>query len=329
MYRYQHFVVILSLLLAVLLCSCSNGNTVSDTSAPTGTTSEITSSVIESTSKDTGSETGSTPSETTDTSEVPGTSSGGGNETKPPQSTGGTTETPGTTSSPTTYPPATSSPTTEPPTTEPTEKVHIKSIAAALSEYISVNEAKPYVKSKPIYEVLHGGSRAQVGDTLVFKVTVSPAVHDGVISIDAGDNLTATLSGNTLTVKVKSAGQYGNGSVSIYGLDPDGRGIDAQCNIRFSVDATGNPFDNLSSVISNYIQVKKMEVTTVGGGYTKDDPSLSITAFPGAPAWDDCIYKSDSNYISRCFWLIDEYASRGFKKVNFIITEEQIGFAAC
>lgn len=57
-------------------------------------------------------------------------------------------------------------------------------------------------------------------------------------------------------------------------------------------------------------------------------PSLSITQYVHAPALDDLIKKDRPDYISKCLWLIDEYTKREFSKVNFIITETDIGFSA-
>mgnify|MGYP000150697496 FL=1 len=321
MYRSKHLVFILCFFL--LLCGCSKKDNRSDTPDFQNTTANITASDTDGVSSDSTTEPSVTSSTTTDKSEL-GNSSVPTEIEKQPQSEASAAQMP---ISSTTLPTTSTAP-AETTTTNPSELIHIKSISVSLSGYYSTNESKPYIKSNPIYQVLYNGSRAQVGDTLTFNVSIYPVSNNGKISIKSSENLSATLSGNTLSVKIKGAGQYGTGLVTIYGLDPDGKKIDAESTVNLVIDKSENPFNNLSTVLSDYIRAKNMEYTTVLNGYTKDDPALSITAYPGAPAWDDCIYKSDSNYISRCFWLIDEYASLGFKKINFIITGEQIGFAA-
>ena len=321
MYRSKHLVFILCFFL--LLCGCSKKDNRSDTPNYQNTTANITASDTDGVSSDSTTEPSVTSSTTTDKSEL-GNSSVPTEIGKQPQSEASAAQMP---ISSTTLPTTSTAP-AETTTTNPSELIHIKSISVSLSGYYSTNESKPYIKSNPIYQVLYNGSRAQVGDTLTFNVSIYPVSNNGKISIKSSENLSATLSGNTLSLKIKGAGQYVTGLVTIYGLDPDGKKIDAESTVNLVIDKSENPFNNLSTVLSDYIRKKNMEYTTVLNGYTKDDPALSITAYPGAPAWDDCIYKSDSNYISRCFWLIDEYASLGFKKINFIITGEQIGFAA-
>ena len=321
MYRSKHLVFILCFFL--LLCGCSKKDNRSDTPDFQNTTANITASDTDGVSSDSTTEPSVTSSTTTDKSEL-GNSSVPTEIGKQPQSEASAAQMP---ISSTTLPTTSTAP-AKTTTTNPSELIHIKSISVSLSGYYSTNESKPYIKSNPIYQVLYNGSRAQVGDTLTFNVSIYPVSNNGKISIKSSENLSATLSGNTLSVKIKGAGQYGTGLVTIYGLDPDGKKIDAESTVNLVIDKSENPFNNLSTVLSDYIRAKNMEYTTVLNGYTKDDPALSITAYPGAPAWDDCIYKIDSNYISRCFWLIDEYASLGFKKINFIITGEQIGFAA-
>lgn len=321
MYRSKHLVFILCFFL--LLCGCSKKDNRSDTPGSQNTTSNITTPDTDSFSSDSTTEPSVTTSTTTDKSE-PSNSSVPTESGKQPQSDTSAAQMP----SSSTSLPTTSTAPDETATTNPGELIHIKSISVSLSGYNSTNESKPYIKSNPIYQVIYNGSRAQVGDTLTFNVSISPVSNNGKISIESSENISATLSGNTLSVKINGTGQYGSGLVTIYGLDPEGRKIDAESTVNLVIDKSENPFNNLSTILSDYIRAKNMEYTTVLNGYTKDDPALSITAYPGAPAWDDCIYKSDSNYISRCFWLIDEYASLGFKKINFIITGEQIGFAA-
>ena len=82
------------------------------------------------------------------------------------------------------------------------------------------------------------------------------------------------------------------------------------------------------TVISQYVAVKGMVCTDIDKGYTYSDPSSSITGYEGAPAWDDQILKSDSDWKEKCLWLIDEYAKRGFTKVSFIETSSAFGFSA-
>ena len=197
-----------------------------------------------------------------------------------------------------------------------------KEIKLSFAEYVSGNEPLPYVKDKPIYSILYSGTRCQVNDTLVFKVSCSPADSIKTVKIENSDNLSCSLSGNTLTVKVKSKGQYDTGSVTVYSNK-------ASDSIRLSIDAPGNPYNDINNLLCEYIRYKGLVNTTVENGYTASNPSLSITKFDGAPAWDDQIQKTESNWVSKCFWLIDQYAAKGFHKVNFIITGTSAGFSAC
>lgn len=242
-------------------------------------------------------------------------------ETKPPE----------TTTTPETKPPVTT-PTTEPPATEPEDTQPILVPATAVSihlvSYDSGNEPKPYVKDSAIYSILYKGERVQVGDTLEYRIDVSPANHTDNIAIGVTDNLSYELSGNTLTVKVNSVSDLGSGRITVYVQDPTNGAIRANTRTTFAIDASGNPFNNLTTIFSAYIRALGMSYTTVSQGYTHSDPALSFTNFAGAPAWDDQILKSESNWLARCFWLLDEYKEAGFSKVNFIETNTEFGFSA-
>lgn len=219
--------------------------------------------------------------------------------------------------------------------TEPNERQNysvqlpdITAISATLQNYISLNEESPYPKGEPIYKILYNGSRAQVGDTLTFNLSVTPAKNSGKINIDATDNLSYLLSDTTLTITVNSAGDFDMGRVMLYGMSSDGKTINAKCSVSFVVDKAENPYNNLPTVFGEYIRKCGMQFSSVSYGYTASDPSLSITHYAHAPTWDDMIDRNRQDYLSKCLWLIDEYAMRGFRKVNFIITEAEIGFSA-
>ena len=239
-----------------------------------------------------------------------------------------------------TNPPSTEKPTPEAskPETKKTEEskpaepespkqVNAKTISVSYSGYQTSNEPKPYVKGTPIYGILYSGTRAQVGDKISFSLSVSPSNHTDNVVIEASKGLSYTLSGSKLTVSVDSDANYGAGNFTVYALDSDGR-ISASAQFNFAVDKSGNPFSDLASVLSGYITAKKMNYTSFSAGYTTENPSLSITGYAGAPAWDDMIDLSDKNHIERCLWLIDQYKAKGFAKVNFIITETSVGFCA-
>lgn len=221
-------------------------------------------------------------------------------------------------------------PTKSPETTsnEPPQKEvkHISSITYSLQEYISKNEPYPYLKGMPIYQMLYNGSRVQIGDSLIYRLSVSPADHNDTLKIIASENLSCSLSGNTLMVKVLKADKYGMGTFSVIGMN--GQAVSAGFDISYIVDNSGNPYDELSGILADYIRYKGMEYCTVTDGYTKTNPSLSITCYPDAPAWDDMIDKSQKGWLSNTFSLVDEYAKQRFKKVNFIITDTSIGFCA-
>lgn len=216
----------------------------------------------------------------------------------------------------------------KPSNADTTEKLPISSLTLKLFSYSSANEPNPHVKSKPIYQILYSGSRAQINDTLEFLLEISPADYSGKIQVDASDNLDYSLSGNKLTVKVKSKGNFSAGNITVYGLSDENK-IQALKKLSFVIDASGNPFDNIAAVFGDYIRLKGMEYCFVENVYTKSDPSLSITKYKDAPSWDDCIYKSNAYWIKQSFDLLDEYAVRSFKKVNFIVTNQSVGFCAC
>ena len=171
----------------------------------------------------------------------------------------------------------------KPSNADTTEKLPISSLSLKLFSYSSANEPKPFVKSEPIYQVLYSGSRAQINDTLEFLLEIFPADYSGKIQVDASDNLDYSLSGNKLTVKVKSKGNYSAGNITVYGLSDENK-IQASKKLSFVIDASGNPFDNIAAVFGDYIRLKGMEYCFVENGYTKSDSSLSITKYKDAPS---------------------------------------------
>lgn len=190
--------------------------------------------------------------------------------------------------------------------------------------YKSSNEPTPYLKEKPIYDILYSGSRAQVGDTLIFKIDCDPADATDTVVISKSDNLSYKISGNTLSITVNSSGAYSVGSLSVSSkLNPS-----LSKSFRFTIDSAGNPLNDFSSILSEYISYKGMDYCTVEKGYTTEDPSLSITKYSGAPAWDDMISRQSDNWMQKCLWLIDEYKKHSLGKVNFIISPTEIGFSA-
>ena len=200
----KQLIVLLALLMAVmLLVSCGRTNPDITPGGNTPTSTQQTNSSNENTTGSTetpgttGSVTDETSTSTPDTDE-PVTDS---------TETTGTTETPGTTVPPVTDPPSTTRPTdttppsTEPETstppvtvpteTEPTVPTYVPSTSLSVSfvSYSSGNEAKPYLKGDAIYSILYKGARAQVGDTLVYEISVLPANHSDTILLSATDNL--------------------------------------------------------------------------------------------------------------------------------------------
>ena len=335
----RHLIVILTLLMALmLLVSCSSVKP-GDSLGGGATTST--------------QQTVSTDGDTPGSTETPGTTVSGTDETSTPTTdkpvtdsteTTGTTETPGTTVPPTTDPPSTTKPpittepdtsdppVTNPPETEPSDPkptyVPSSSVSAKLVSYSSNHEAKPYIKGDAIYSILYKGSRAQVGDTLVYELSVLPADHGDTVFLSATDNLSCTLSGSCLTVKVLRNNDISTGRITIYTAKDDRSPVSTSVKISFVIDEGGDPYGDMLTVISQYVAVKGMVCTDIDKGYTYSDPSSSITGYEGAPAWDDQILKSDSDWKEKCLWLIDEYAKRGFTKVSFIETSSAFGFSA-
>lgn len=220
---------------------------------------------------------------------------------------------------------------TKPSSTEPvksqedtvSEKAFSK-LSFSYTGYESSNEPTPYLKERPIYDILYSGSRAQVGDTLIFKIDCVPADATDKIIVNTSDNLTYKIKGNTLLVTVNSSGAYGVGSLSVSSkLNPT-----LVQSFRFTIDSAGNPLNDFSTILSEYIAYKGMTYCTVENGYTTVDPSLSITKYSGAPAWDDMISRQSDNWMQKCLWLIDEYKKHSLGKVNFIMSPTEIGFSA-
>lgn len=221
----------------------------------------------------------------------------------------------------------TSSKPTETPTESQKETVSEKAfskLSFSYTGYKSSNEPTPYLKEKPIYDILYSGSRAQVGDTLIFKIDCDPADATDTVVISTSDNLSYKISGNTLSITVNSSGAYSVGSLSVSSkINPS-----LSKSFRFTIDSAGNPLNDFSSILSEYISYKGMDYCTVEKGYTTEDPSLSITKYSGAPAWDDMISRQSDNWMQKCLWLIDEYKKHSLGKVNFIISPTEIGFSA-
>lgn len=205
--------------------------------------------------------------------------------------------------------------------------IHASSISLSFCSYESKNEKAPYILSSPIYGVLYCGKRVQIGDSIVLSVDVSPVNHTDRVSIEVSNGLEYTLSEGSLSVTVKQDGNYGVGRVSVYAIAENGS-VSASAVYSFVIDSAGDPFADMASILSNYIRAKGMQYTNFSEGYTATDPSKSITHYVGAPAWDDMIDKSGSDWIKQCFHLIDQYKTMGFSKVNFIITDISVGFSA-
>lgn len=330
------------LMLCVLAACSSQSNNPSSSTSPvnptTSSTSDFTtsedenSSVPDSTTSTLSSEESSTGASIPETTGPSSTESSNPTTNKTPETTAPPATDPKPTDPPATNPPEATPPNTEPPATEepivaPAD-IAAQKLSATLSAYTSANEPTPYLKGMAIYQILYGGERAQIGDTLTFNLSIEPANHTDTISVTVTDNLAYSLVGNTLTVNVNSFGDIGSGRITIYACDPSNGAIHTSSKISFAIDAAGNPYDNLTSILSSYIRVLGMNYTSVSEGYTAKDPSLSFTQFEGAPAWDDQILKSESDWIRRCFWLLKKYADAGFKKVNFIETSTSFGFSA-
>jgi len=211
--------------------------------------------------------------------------------------------------------------------TEPAKNILASSISFSFDHYESKNETTPFVLGSPLFGILYSGKRAQVGDTVTFSVSVSPADHTDRVSVEVSNGLEYVLSGDTLRVTVKQDRNYGTGRISVYATAENGA-ISANADYSFVIDPAGDPFSDMASVLSDYIRLKGMQYTTFTEGYTVSDPSKSVTHYAGAPAWDDMIDKSSPGWIKQCFDLIDRYKSMGFSKVNFIITDISVGFSA-
>ena len=313
----RRLIMLLCLLILITLVGCSH--------EPSNSSEPISSSDVSTTTQ---SETDSFPS--SESNYTPSTDiTESSNQEIGPDTTSNTSKPTETTSS---KPTQTQVPSTKPSSTEPpaesqkdtvSEKTFSK-LSFSYTGYKSSNEPTPYLKEKPIYDILYSGSRAQVGDTLVFKIECSPADATDTVVISTSSNLSYKVSGNILSITVNSSGAYSVGSLSVSSkLNPS-----LSKSFRFAVDSAGNPLDDFSSILSEYISYKGMTYCTVEKGYTTEDPSLSITGYSGAPAWDDMISRQSDNWMQKCLWLIDEYKKHSLGKVNFIISPTEIGFSA-
>lgn len=313
----RRLILLLCLLILITLVGCSH--------EPSNSSEPISSSDVSTTTQ---SETDSFPS--SESNYTPSTDiTESSNQEIGSDTTSNTSKPTETTSS---KPTQTQVPSTKPSSTEPpaesqedtvSEKAFSK-LSFSYTGYESSNEPTPYLKEKPIYDILYSGSRAQVGDTLVFKIECSPADATDTVVISTSNNLSYKVSGNTLLITVNSSGAYSIGSLSVSSkLNPS-----LSKTFRFTVDSAGNPLDDFSSILSEYISYKGMTYCTVEKGYTTEDPSLSITQYSGAPAWDDMISRQSDNWMQKCLWLIDEYKKHSLGKVNFIISPTEIGFSA-
>lgn len=312
----RRLILLLCLLILITLVDCSH--------EPSNSSEPISSSDVSTTQSETdsfpSSESNYTPS--TDITESSNQEIGPDttlNTSKPTETTSSKpTQTQGTSTKPSS---------TEPPAESQKDTVSEKAfskLSFSYTGYESSNEPTPYLKEKPIYDILYSGSRAQVGDTLVFKIECSPANATDTVVISTSSNLSYKVSGNTLSITVNSSGAYSVGSLSVSSkLNPS-----LSKSFRFTVDSAGNPLDDFSSILSEYISYKGMTYCTVEKGYTTENPSLSITQYSGAPAWDDMISRQSDNWMQKCLWLIDEYKKHSLGKVNFIISPTEIGFSA-
>lgn len=333
---------ILSILLCVLLVGCSNAvsNSVSNEhtepseSIPTDSPSlqkpdepvlsEGADTTI-TTADQTDIEPETSPSSSVNTTSEPITDEPSPPETEKPTTT---TEKPTTDTTNPPKPSETQEPAVQTPTVqEPAKKVPVTALSIDYSGYISKNEKTPYIKNAPIYGVLYSGTRIQVKDSVLFSLSITPGNHTDKLIIEVSKGLSYSLSGNTLTVTVERDDNYGAGRISVYAISDNGA-ISASANYNFAIDPSGDPYGDMSEILSEYILKRGMAYTSFENGYTFDDPESSITKYPGAPAWDDMVEKTQSDWISRCFWLIDQYKSMGFTKANFIITETSVGFSA-
>lgn len=312
----RRLTLLLCLLILITLVGCSK--------EPSNSSEPISSSDVSTTKSETdsfpSSESNYTPS--TDKSESsnqeigPDTTS---NTSKPTETTSSKpTQTQGTSTKPSS---------TEPPAESQKDTVSEKAfskLSFSYTGYESSNEPTPYLKEKPIYDILYSGSRAQVGDTLIFKIECAPADATDTVVISTSNNLSYSVSGNTLSITVNSSGAYSVGSLSVSSkLNPS-----LSKSYRFTVDSAGNPLDDFSSILSEYISYKGMIYCTIEKGYTTEDPTLSITNYSGAPAWDDMISRQTDDWMQKSLWLIDEYKKHSLGKVNFIISPTEIGFSA-
>lgn len=324
MFRRISYLGVLLFLTAALLVGCSTETPLNtpEQASPESVTSITNAIITDSTEKSTDNEPSESSVQSPSETDSPATSDIS-SKTEPPTEISSTHIAPP--NVPNEKPPVkpTETTSTEP---SPKEVKHISSITYSLQEYISKNEPYPYLRGMPIYQVLYNGLRVQIGDSLIYRLSISPADHNDALKIIASENLSCSLSGNILTVKVLKADQYGMGTFSVVGMN--GQSVSASIDISYTVDNSGNPYNELSGILADYIRHKGMDYCTVTNGYTQANPSLSITRYPDAPAWDDMIDKSQNDWISKVFSLVDEYAKHGFNKVNFIITDTSIGFCA-
>lgn len=197
-------------------------------------------------------------------------------------------------------------------------------ITITYAGYESSNEPTPYIKGKPIYDVLYGGTRAQIGDTLIFTVKTTTENSTDSLLINTSENISYSIAENSLSILINSKGAYSVGTINVCSKENP----QLSKTIRISIDEKGNPFEDFGGFLSEYISFKGLNYCTVEKGYTSNNPSLSLTKYSEAPAWDDMISRQKDDWKQKCIWLIDEYSRLSFKNVFFILTPTEIGFSA-
>jgi len=177
---------------------------------------------------------------------------------------------------------------------------------------------------KPVFEYIYGVSSIENGIPTKYiqqRDTVVLTTNMKVTSVDATGFITATFSGNTITVKAK--GQY-----DLFDMQEGSITVNGTFKYNFHVYRLANYSEEMSVgyVTKLYWERKGKifhEYFDTNISYTGGDTSKSITGrtyfemYLGDGIWHDDVYdfKGASN-IPECFWLMDQYEQKGFMYTN-------------
>lgn len=207
--------------------------------------------------------------------------------------------------------------TSQPPTTPTSMTFTISSFTPYAEKNLNTG------LGKPVFEYIFGVQSTENGiptkyiqqrDTVVLQTNIP------VTSVDAIGFITATYSGNTITIKAKV-------DTNVVDVQDSSITVNGKYKYNFHVYRVANYSDEMSIHYATYVYftskgMKEINYDFNMKGYTggSGDASKSITHIPflrdGEVWYDDSIAWNGPATIAPCFNLIDKYHARGFKNVR-------------